>query len=90
MNEVITGRDEKLKDIFNLVAENLKSVGPNHFTYFRHQLVNRSEMSQGKKVLDVACGRGVSLFKTLEKVSETGHVVGTDFSNEMIKGVKRE
>ena len=82
-------RNKKLKNIFNLVAENFESVGPNYFTYFGHQLVNRSEISEGKKVLDVACGRGASIFKALEKVSETGHVVGTDFSNEMIKGVEK-
>jgi len=82
-------RNEKLKNIFNLVANDFESVGPSYFTYFGHQLVNRSEISEGKKVLDVACGRGASLFKSLEKVGETGHVVGTDFSNEMINGVEK-
>lgn len=82
-------RNEKLKNIFNLVAENFESVGPNYFTYFGHQLVNQTEIIEGKKVLDVACGRGASLFRALEKVSENGHVVGTDFSNEMIKGVEK-
>lgn len=82
-------RNEKLKEIFDLVAGNFESVGPNYFTYFGHQLVNRSEISKGKKVLDVACGRGASLFKALEKVSKSGHVVGSDFSNEMIKGVEQ-
>ncbi|MBI9010906.1 MAG: methyltransferase domain-containing protein [Clostridiales bacterium] len=82
-------RNEKLKNIFNLVAENFESVGPNYFTYFGHQLVNRSEISEGKRVLDVACGRGASVFRALKKVGETGHVVGTDYSNEMINGVEK-
>lgn len=81
-------RNEKLESIFNLVAENFESVGPHYFTYFGHQLVERSGISEGKKVLDVACGRGASLLKAAEMIGEKGQAVGTDFSIEMIKGVK--
>ena len=83
-------RNEKLKKTFNLIAGDFESIGPNYFTYFGHQLVNNSELGKGKKVLDIACGRGASLFKALEKVSESGHVTGVDFSNEMINGIKQK
>jgi ubiquinone/menaquinone biosynthesis C-methylase UbiE len=81
-------RNEKLKSTFNVVAKNFESVGPNYFTYFGHQLVERSGIGKGQKVLDVACGRGASLFKTIEKIGTSGHAVGIDFSNEMIKNIE--
>lgn len=83
-------RNEKLEKIFNLVADDFESVGPHYFTYFGHQLVERSGITKGKKVLDVACGRGASLFKAVEIIGEDGEAIGTDFSVEMIKCVQRE
>jgi ubiquinone/menaquinone biosynthesis C-methylase UbiE len=80
-------RNGKLESIFDLVANNFESVGPSYFTYFGHQLINRSEIVSGQKVLDVACGRGASLLRASEIVGPSGEVIGTDFSGEMIKNL---
>lgn len=80
-------RNEKLEGIFDLVADNFESVGPSYFTYFGHQLINRSKIGPGQKVLDVACGRGASLLKASEITGPSGQVIGTDFSGEMIKNL---
>lgn len=77
-------KNEKLEMIFDLVAKNFESVGPQYFTYFGHQLIERSRLTNGKTVLDVACGRGASLFKSAEIVGEEGLVTGVDFSRKMI------
>lgn len=87
INEYNLKTNEKLRSIFDLVAENFESVAANYFTYFGHQLVDRSGITDGQKNLDVTCGRGASLFKALGKIGESGYAVGTDFSVEMIKQI---
>ena len=76
-------RNERLEKIFDLVAKDFEMVGPRYFTYFGHQLIERSELTKGKKVLDVACGRGASLFKAAEMVGSSD-IIGVDFSMSMI------
>lgn len=78
-------RNEKLKETFDLVANDFEVVGPNYFTYFGHQLVTRSGLSRGKSVLDVACGRGASLYKAAQVIGREGSIRGVDFSSEMIR-----
>lgn len=46
-------------------------------------MIERSELNEEKKVLDVACGRGASLYKASEIVG-SNRVVGVDFSTEMV------
>lgn len=89
MKEKFT-RNETLKSTFDLVAKDFESIGPHYFTYFGKQLVDKSAIVKGKKVLDVACGRGASLFRSAEVVGQEGCVVGVDFSQEMIKFLKKE
>lgn len=76
-------RNERLEKIFDLVAKDFETVGPCYFTYFGHQLIERSEITKGKKVLDVACGRGASLFKAADTVGSS-NIIGVDFSMAMI------
>jgi ubiquinone/menaquinone biosynthesis C-methylase UbiE len=41
-------------------------------------------LQPGERVLDVACGTGLVSFRVLDAVGETGAVVGTDISAEMV------
>ena len=49
-----------------------------------------AQIRPGEHVLDVACGTGLVTFPAAEAVGERGRVVGTDISDEMIRGVRRE
>lgn len=46
-------------------------------------------LQPGERVLDVACGTGLVSFRILEAVGETGAVVGTDISAEMVEHARR-
>jgi ubiquinone/menaquinone biosynthesis C-methylase UbiE len=45
-------------------------------------------LQPGERVLDVACGTGLVSFRMLEAVGETGAVVGTDISAEMVAAAR--
>jgi len=49
-----------------------------------------AQIRPGEHVIDVACGTGLVTFPAAEAVGESGRVVGTDISDEMIRGVRRE
>jgi ubiquinone/menaquinone biosynthesis C-methylase UbiE len=46
-------------------------------------------LQPGERVLDVACGTGLVSFRILKAVGETGTVVGTDISAEMVEHARR-
>ncbi|MBM7616184.1 class I SAM-dependent methyltransferase [Alkaliphilus hydrothermalis] len=77
-------RNERLEGIFNRVAANYDSIGPNYFTYFGQKLVEYATIKEESTLLDVACGKGASLFPASHSVGEKGHIIGIDFSQEMI------
>ncbi|WP_240838580.1 class I SAM-dependent methyltransferase [Acidaminobacter sp. JC074] len=81
-------RNEKLASTFDLVAKDFESIGPKYFTHFGHKLVEESGLKEGQDVLDIACGRGASLFKSSELKGLKGRLVGVDFSKEMIKNIR--
>ncbi|MEG1254868.1 class I SAM-dependent methyltransferase [Clostridium sp.] len=78
-------RNEMLEGIFNRVATNFDSIGPKYFTYFGGRLVEHLRVNEGETLLDVACGKGASLFPAAHGVGEKGQVIGIDFSKEMVK-----
>ncbi len=78
-------RNERLEGVFNRVAANYESIGPKYFTYFGKKLVEYAKVNEGATLLDVACGKGASLFPAIHSVGENGQVIGIDFSQEMVK-----
>jgi ubiquinone/menaquinone biosynthesis C-methylase UbiE len=47
------------------------------------------DLQAGERVLDVACGTGLISFRAAEAVGETGAVVGTDISGQMVETARR-
>lgn len=55
------------------------------FGPFGRALASAAELRPGERVLDLACGRGASLYPALEAVGETGSVLGVDLSHGMVE-----
>lgn len=52
-------------------------------------LIEMAEVQPRDKVLDVSCGTGIVSFEAAKMVGNTGYVVGTDISDEMVKASLR-
>jgi len=52
-------------------------------------LLQMASISEGEKVLDVACGTGLVSFRAAEQAGKTGSVLGTDISDRMIEVAKK-
>ncbi len=78
-------RNERLEGIFNRTAKKFDSIGPKYFSYLGRKLVEYTKINEGSTLLDVACGKGASLFPAINCVGENGQVIGIDFSEEMVK-----
>ncbi len=52
-------------------------------------MLDMAALRAGERVLDVACGTGLISFRVLDAVGETGAVVGTDISGEMVAAARR-
>ncbi len=52
---------------------------------WRHRAVELAAVAAGNRVLDVATGTGDLAFALAEAIGPTGHVVGADFSEQMLK-----
>lgn len=55
------------------------------FTFFGKGLVELVGIPENVKVLDIAAGRGASLFPTINEVGPQGSVIGIDIADEMVK-----
>jgi ubiquinone/menaquinone biosynthesis C-methylase UbiE len=81
-------KKEVIRGVFSRGANNYRKV--QFFQVFGPQLVEAAGVKAGMRVLDVACGRGASLFPAAEKVGQTGEVVGIDLSDGMAQETKTE
>ncbi len=79
-----------VKNTFNKVADQYGSVGTEIFSYFGKKLVKYAGIVSGQTILDIACGKGASLFPARIKVGKYGKVIGIDLSPEMLKLIKLE
>ena len=76
---------KSISEIFNRAADRYGKTGPDFFNYFGERIVKHAELKQNMVVLDVACGRGASMFPASKIV---GKVFGIDISSEMIRRTK--
>jgi ubiquinone/menaquinone biosynthesis C-methylase UbiE len=70
--------------MYDRAAPIYNQVGVKRFTYFGDLLIDRLNLPEGAKVLDLATGRGSLLFAASQKVGESGHVTGIDLAPNMI------
>lgn len=71
--------------VWNQVAKEYGSVGPNYWNWFGQKLVDFAELEVGNRILDIGCGRGASLFPAAKVVGSSGFVHGIDLSEKMIE-----
>jgi ubiquinone/menaquinone biosynthesis C-methylase UbiE len=81
---------KNITDLFNKVSTVFDSNGPRYFAYFGEKLVEFAGVKEGQNVLDVASGKGASLFVSAEKVGENGKVIGIDIAEAMVKETNLE
>ena len=78
-------KKKQVIDYFSDVSLPDYGVDSRFFSTMGKKLVVSSEVSRGAKVLDVAAGRGASLFPAAELAGETGEVIGIDLAEGMIQ-----
>lgn len=71
--------------VFSRAASTYDQVGPRFFTHYGRRLVELAQVSQGSMVLDIACGRGASLFPAAERIGLRGRAVGIDLADRMVE-----
>ncbi|MFX0212420.1 MAG: class I SAM-dependent methyltransferase [Candidatus Hodarchaeota archaeon] len=71
--------------VFTRMASSYDQVGFRFFSHFGKRLVERIGIPENAKVLDIATGRGASLFPACEKVGSKGYVIGIDLAEGMVK-----
>lgn len=64
------------------LLNSLMTAGLHH--RWRERAADRAELNPGDAVLDVCCGTGDLAFELARRVSPRGHVVGCDFSEQML------
>ena len=81
---------EWIAEVFSGSAKTFGSVGDGFFQFVGSELVSFAGVESGMTVLDVACGRGSSLYPLVERVGSAGEVVGIDISATMINELKKD
>jgi ubiquinone/menaquinone biosynthesis C-methylase UbiE len=76
--------------LYNRVAPFYGGVGPNFFKHCGERMVELGGIVPGARVLDVACGRGASLFPAAHVSGERGLTVGVDLAREMLHETQKE
>ncbi|GCC10144.1 ubiquinone/menaquinone biosynthesis C-methyltransferase UbiE [archaeon] len=79
----------KINRMFSSIADRYDLANTmlsfNRDTFWRRFAVEKTGVTSGNKVLDVATGTGKIAFQLEKKVGETGLVTGVDFNEEMLK-----
>ena len=78
-------RKQRIVGVFNRAAHLYDQVGPHYFAYFGERLVELACIEPGRRILDVACGRGAVLFPAAQAVGLEGEVIGIDLAEAMVR-----
>ena len=85
-------RAHHVREMFDRIAgryellNTLTSLGLNHL--WNRTLVRASGLKPGDHALDLACGTGSVTRALAKRVGPSGHVLGMDFSSEMLNAAK--
>ena len=85
MADATPTREEGIVGVFSRAAGTYDRIGPRFFAHFGQRLVERSHLTSGEDVLDVAAGRGAVLFAAAQQTGPSGRVRGIDFSADMVR-----
>lgn len=80
----------RVSRIYDEVASAYDQVGPAFYTLIGRELVARTGLRAGERVLDAGCGRGACLFAAGEAVGPAGEVIGIDASPGMVEETSAE
>jgi demethylmenaquinone methyltransferase/2-methoxy-6-polyprenyl-1,4-benzoquinol methylase len=80
-SEQVQGMFDRIAGRYDLL-NSLMTAGLHHS--WRVRAVDRAEVGPGDSVLDVCCGTGDLAFELAGRVAPGGHVVGCDFSEQML------
>ena len=91
------GAEERMADVikaefaetFSTVAGVYDTIGTPCFGLVGEALVERSPIRAGDAILDVACGKGASLFPAAARAGGRGMAVGVDIASGMIGELQR-
>lgn len=90
----MTDRHEELKreivGIYDRASSLYDQVGIKQFTYYANKMIDRLNIPQGARILEVATGRGALLFPIAEKVGPEGYVLGIDLAPNMVAQTEAE
>jgi ubiquinone/menaquinone biosynthesis C-methylase UbiE len=75
---------QRFADVFGRASAEYDQAGPHYFTRFGERLTELAGVGPGQTVLDVACGRGASLFPAARHAGPDGHVSGIDLAAGMV------
>jgi len=76
--------------VFSRAAPTYGEVGPRFFAQYGRRLVELAQVSQGSALLDIASGRGASLFPAAERIGPSGRAVGIDLAEGMVQALVPE
>jgi demethylmenaquinone methyltransferase/2-methoxy-6-polyprenyl-1,4-benzoquinol methylase len=87
-------RQEFLNGLFDRTASRYRAIdkatGFGMGLWYRRKGLRDAGLRTGMKVLDVACGPGLTTQSALELVGPTGHVIGLDPSTGMLHEAKKD
>lgn len=90
MSDEAETKKQGVAGVFSRSAATYDQMGPRFFTHFGQRLVELAALRPGARVLDVAAGRGASLFPAAAQVGPTGEVIGIDLAAGMVEEASRE
>ena len=90
MNNLTQKHKNIVSEIFNQAADEYGMIGPRFFNYYGRKIVEYAEIGESDLILDIACGRGASLFPAYKKLGSSGKIVGIDLASKMLNKTKIE
>jgi len=82
-------KEERVHRVFESISNNYDKMNSiisfQQHKRWRKDTMKRMNVQKGQKALDLCCGTGDWTIALAESVGESGHVIGLDFSKNMLK-----